>query len=95
MTLITTRRWGEHVKEAKSEQLCKICEHPDENDVDDRVGDDDDNLKEAVAEQSCKISEHPDDDDVDVADRVGDGAGEDEEGERGQHSHCYLKIASS
>ena len=48
------------------------------------------NLKEAVAKKSCKVGEHADDDDVDVADRVRDRAGEDEEGQRGQHSNGHL-----
>ena len=48
------------------------------------------NLKEAVAKKSCKVGEHADDDDVDVADRVRDRAGEDEEGQRGQHSNRHL-----
>ena len=48
------------------------------------------NLKKAVAKKSCKVGEHADDDDVDVADRVRDRAGEDEEGQRGQHSNRHL-----
>ena len=48
------------------------------------------NLKEAVAKKSCEVGEHADDDDVDVADRVRDRAGEDEEGQRGQHSNRHL-----
>ena len=57
----------------------------DDNDVDD-------DLQEAVAEQSGKISEHPDDNDIDVTDGVGDRAGEDEEGEGGEHSNCHLRL---
>lgn len=40
---------------------------------------------ERVAQQSGRVGEHADDDDVHVADDVGDGAGEDEEGEAGHH----------
>ena len=80
----------EHLKEA--EQSRKIAEHPNDDDDEYDEGDNDDDLKEAVAKQSCKVGEHPDDDDVDVPDRVGDGAGEDEEGERGEHSNCHLKF---
>ena len=73
----------------------RIREHRNDDDIKNVDDDDDDDLKEAVTEQSGKIGEHADDDDVDVADGVGDGAGEDEEGQGGQHTNCHLGFIGS
>ena len=46
-------------------------------------------LQERVAKHPDEVGDHAQHDDVDVADQVGDGAGEDEEGEAGDHAHGH------
>ena len=46
-------------------------------------------LEEGVADHPDKVCHHADDDDVDVTDQIGDGAGENEEGEAGDHAHRH------
>ena len=52
-------------------------------------------LEEGVADHPDKVCHHADDDDIDVSDQVGDGAGEDEEGQGGQHTNCHLGFIGS